>query len=89
MPLSDLKLVAYVGEDELTSELGLKQVILSSGRTALVARESKPWIIQDEIGQMIRIGMQAQADQWGKPIYLARYVLEEIVEVIQPKHMQQ
>jgi hypothetical protein len=84
--IETLKLLAYVGEDEFTGELGIKQVAIPGhGRQPLVARASKPWVLEPDLKE----ALQRQADLYGKPIYLVRYKLEEIVETITPTHHQQ
>lgn len=84
--MTELKLLAWIGPDEFTDEPGLKQAfILGQGRQMLVARESKPWVLEPDL----KVALQAQADKFGKPIYLARYKLEEIVETITPQFKQQ
>lgn len=86
MTVENLKLLAWVGADEHNDEPGIKQAFVSGhGILPLVARDSKPWVLEDDLRMML----QAQADKFGKPIFLARYRLEEIVETITPKFQQQ
>lgn len=66
--LQGLELYAYVGEDEHGSgELGLKQAQVPAGTIPLVATRREK-IDQD----YIREQLQAQADEWGKPIRFVR-----------------
>jgi hypothetical protein len=68
-----MTLWAWIGEDELGSgEVGLKQARVPAGMIALVSLHREK-LDRPEV----RAQLQAQADQWGKTIRLARFELTE------------
>jgi hypothetical protein len=79
--LHEVKLFAWVGEDELGSgQVGLKQARVPAGTIAIVAIERGKVDTEAIIAQL-----QAQADRWGKPISLCRFELVEVLRVIEPR----
>jgi hypothetical protein len=79
--LEGLELYAWVGEDELGGgELGLKQAAVPAGMIPMVA------IRREKLEQpIIRIQLQSIADTYGKPRYLVRFRLVEVVATIEPR----
>lgn len=71
-------LFAYVGEDEMGSgEVGLKAGVVPAGVIPLVATRRGKIDRAD-----IRAQLQAQVDEYGKPIRLVRYApVEELFEI--------
>lgn len=78
--VSEMVLYAWVGEDEHGSgEVGLKQGIVPAGVIPLVAcKDGK--VDQNYIVDQL----QRQADTFGKPIRLCRFVFSEQLMVINP-----
>ena len=78
-----LKLLAWIGEDEYGSgDVGLKQVMTKNGVTATAGVDKEDsWIISENL----KTAMEMQSVMFGKTLYLVRYKLEEIVEVITPE----
>ncbi len=72
----DMKLFAWIGEDEMGSgEVGIKQALCSAGYIPLVAKDEHKLNDPRFIAQL-----QAQANKFGKTIRLCRYrFVEEIV----------
>jgi hypothetical protein len=81
--VSAVEILAWVGEDEEGSGvIGMKQVMIPGKGVTNLAATDKPdvWVSRDEI----RAGMQAQADMYGKTIYLCRYKLDRIEAIAMP-----
>jgi hypothetical protein len=79
-----MELFAWIGDDEFGSgEVGLKQALTPAGCIPLVAIE------RDQIDRVyLRRQLQAQADQFGVRIRLARFVLvEDEVHVCEPRRV--
>lgn len=77
----DIELFAWVGEDELGSgKIGLKQGMTGNGLIAVVAVERHK-VDRDSIVSQI----QAQADKYGKPISLVRFVAAEVLSTLGPR----
>lgn len=73
--LKSIELFAWLGEDELGSGIvGLKQAIVPSGYTALVATSR---IKIDRA--IITPGLSLQAAEYGKKIYLCRFKFQEVL----------
>lgn len=69
------ELFAWIGEDELGSDvIGIKQGLVPAGYVPIVA------IAEDKVNRPEIIGQfENQAGQYGKKIYLCRFVFEEVV----------
>lgn len=72
--LRDLELYAWVGEDEHGSgEIGIKQGLVPAGMIPLVA------IRRDKVAKLKPM-LEKQAAEYGKRIYLIRFMSAEIVD---------
>lgn len=72
------QLFAWVGPDEFDGRTGIKQGFRPNfGLIPLVS-------ISEEKMAKMREQLQQQADQYGKPIYLAVYELKGVVQAIEP-----
>jgi hypothetical protein len=77
-PLDDVRLYAWVGEDECGSgKIGLKQAIVPAGVIPIVAvdleKVDRGFIVDQ---------MQRQVDEYGKTIYLVEYGPVRIVKTL-------
>jgi hypothetical protein len=76
-----MDLYAWIGEDEFGSgRVGLKQGDVPAGRIALVAMDY-------DLAKLERLApqLQAQADQFGQTIRLARFAFAEDVVTLTPR----
>jgi hypothetical protein len=74
-PIEGLEFYAWVGEDELGSgEVGIKRAFLNGQYMALVDTNPKKVDRLD-----FYLGLNAQAEKYGKKIRLVRFVAAEVV----------
>ena len=76
---------AYVGRDELSNPphdvVGLKQHLMPCGVTPLVCVEPDGGKL---VNDAVITAMQAQANQYGKPILCVRYEPVQVLFVVEP-----
>lgn len=72
--LKGLEVYAWIGEDELGSGvIGIKQGVVPAGYIPLVATA------EEKIGRnAIRVAMSLQAADYGKKIYLCRFIFADV-----------
>jgi hypothetical protein len=82
--LQEMVLYAWVGPDdaltERTDEFGIKQGYAPCGLIPLVACKEGKIDHGDILNQMSQL-----TNQTGKPRYLAKFVFQEVVKIVEPK----
>lgn len=80
-PLQAIRLYAWIGEDEFDGSPGIKQGFRPTlGYIPLVSITCLKMQKKELVEQL-----QAQANQYGKTIYLAEYELRDVIEKIEPR----